>query len=65
MTYSATWHAKYGSKYQHVVEEALYQYSLKDTHREAEDRNIFFPPTAMQRIVYQQETTTGLKVITI
>jgi len=40
-------------------------YVRKDTEREAEDGNIFVHPTAVQRIVYQQETTTGLGVITI
>jgi len=37
----------------------------KHTDREAEDGNIFFQPTATQRIAYPQETTTCLGVITI
>jgi len=36
-----------------------------DTDREAEDGNIVFQLAAMQRVVYQQETTTGLGVITV
>jgi len=37
----------------------------KDTGREAEDGNILFQPTAMHRVVYQQETAADLGVITI
>jgi len=49
------------------VEGALDQYAhlRKDMDREAHDGNSFFQPTAMQRNVYQPETTTCFGIITV